>query len=239
MFNRGWQPPPKIQAQQLEEAKKFYYNDNQLAEDERRQLARYFWQRANLYPTIALPTTIGFMVLPSYLKKIKVLPPKGSYRFMQTCLAFIGLFSGVQLGGSIASFVQTRNLQSDAAIQSYKLLSRYPSQLGSAYYSMTVMDKNLKFGDPEFIDWKKTPIFPMAILMNPNVVEKVTHEREEQYEKYEKRKEEHIKSVINSREHGKTPLQGNSWDKIIESNNPGQEMQPVVDDFTDSEKKWN
>lgn len=181
-------------------------------------------------------------MLPSFLQKRKLLPENRSFRLLQTCLAFAGLFGGVQLSGALATAMHTSRLQSEAAVRAYKLLTQYPPQLGSTYFTMSAQDASLKFSDPTRTDWKKSPLFPLVLVMNERVVKAVRGRQRTEFEKFERQQQQYTDERLASKLNGEIPLAGNSWDRIIEQTNASEAQEHATevptDDFTDSEKKW-
>lgn len=217
-----WQPSWKIKQRQLNEAKRFYRADQQVSDEDRAAMAGFFRQRLAIVPLFCAPIAVSAIMFPKFLKKRGIFPKNKSTRLLQSFLAFAGIFAGVKISGGLVTSLHTGQLHSEGAIEAYHILTHYPPLLGSNYYSLSSRNKALRFKDPSTINWRKAPMFPLALVMNTNVLDAVEQEqlKVEKYQEYQK-------------ELTRQRIEGLDSERAEE-----QQVQLPADDFTDSENKW-
>lgn len=160
--NQGARGP----AQPFEIAHKFYAVDRPLDGEQRGQLSSAFQSQQWAIPTGALSLlTLGIMG-PRYAAKYKYIArPVTQTRMLS---AFFGLF-GFVIGGRIGYVTMYRHNrnkfdENSNPQRAFEILANYPPQIGYAYYRTTARDPAYVMKNPDSIDWKREPPFPMNLV---------------------------------------------------------------------------
>lgn len=159
-------PEARGQAQPFEIAHKFYEVDRPLSSEQRGQLSAAFQSQQWAIPTGALSLlTLGIMG-PRYAAKYKYIArPVTQTRMLS---AFFGLF-GFVIGGRIGyvtMYRHNRNKFDDNSNpqRAFEIMANYPPQIGYAYYRTTARDSAYVMKNPDSINWKREPPFPMNLV---------------------------------------------------------------------------
>lgn len=212
---------PELMAKSRQQAEEFYKWDRQLTQADRSRLSSYFWQKIGVFPILGLPVVIGFIMAPNILKKRGIINPKKRYRLVQFGLGFLGLGVGFNLSSGVSSMIHLRLLKdNEPAKNAYNVLRKYPPQLGSRYFGMTAKSPDLALQDPSRIDWSSNPLFPIILVMNKQIIDKVKSAEHDRAEKYKAMQENRTQQAIQSRSSspGSVASTGTSWDNVISQN---------------------
>lgn len=231
---------PELMAKSRQQAEEFYKWDKQLTQGDRAQLSSYFWQKIGIFPILGLPVVVGFIMAPNILKKRGILNSNKRYRLVQVGLGFLGLGVGFNLSNGISSLIHMRLLKdNEPAKEAYNVLRMYPPQLGSRYFGMTARSPDFAFQDPSQIDWSSNPLFPIILVMNKQIIDKVKSAEHERKERYKAMQEDRVQQAINSRSIGSASgaLTGTSWDNVIAQNRQAPKNDQINED-EDEEKEF-
>lgn len=161
MERRGGPPQQAIDA-----ANKFYSVDRPLSTEQREQLSSAFQSQQWAIPTGALTLmTIG-IVAPRYAARYGYINrPVTQTRLLSALLGLPGFAIGGRVGYGMA-YSHNRGRLDDGsnAQQAFDMLANYPPQIGLAYYKTTARDPAYVMKDPNTIDWKREPPFPMNLV---------------------------------------------------------------------------
>lgn len=212
---------PELLKASIAQAREFYRYDSQLTVDDRKKLSSYFWQRLAFFPLAGIPVVVAAIKFPTLLKSRGILDPKKRYIWLQVAFGFMGLGAGFQVGGALAQLVHTSKLAgNEPATQCYLGLSKYPPQLGSKYYYLTAQHPELALHDPDTIDWKRSPVFPVCLILNKDVIQLFINMKNERDANHIDRMNNYQKGVSfpNNSPENAPPLTGTSWDDVIKRN---------------------
>lgn len=221
---------PELLKASIVKAREFYRYDSQLTIDDRKKLSSYFWQRLAFFPLAGIPVVVVAIKFPTLLKARGILDPKKKYRWLQVGFGFMGLGAGFQVGGALAQQVHTAKLaDNEPAKQCYLGLSKYPPQLGSKYYYLTAQHPELALQDPDTIDWKRSPIFPVCLILNKNVIQLFINMKNERDANHFDRMNNYQKNAtLPNSSSEDAPLTGTSWDNVIKRNQEQSAPKPVA-----------
>lgn len=217
------QHDPFLKSRSLKEAHSFYDADSKLSQDERRRLCNAFWGLYTWVPFLGLPLIYVGIKLPTYLQKAKLLDAKKKYRGFQFSAAFISVFAASYVARTIGHQIFATKLSNDPNMQTcWRILGRYPTQLGYRYYTMTSRHPELAMPSPETIDWDRNSLFPMYLIMNRQVMDSMIEQREQRMRR--------IAGPYQPEEE----YSGSSWDKVRKGSNSPSETSAGTEDPFDS-----
>ncbi|VVT58804.1 uncharacterized protein SAPINGB_P006392 [Magnusiomyces paraingens] len=149
-------------------AREFYAADQTLTIEDREKLAKVFTTQRN--SELASKVFIAYMVflMPRHVSKLlkKPLRPLSAVPAVLACSAL--MFGSDRFWRQIYNWNYTLNhtpeYQTNTAYgKVIELLKGYPAAIGREYFTETSVNESARFADPNSIDWKKSPEFPLIL----------------------------------------------------------------------------